>query len=241
MVRATRLPLILLVSIVLGFVSSSYATFDPPRIDYVVNPDGAGRSGGERMYYINKGIESTINKGDVLNVYRETRAGRRSPTLRLFIGTMMIVGSQHGSSMGHFTANEAAIANPLIRHHKAMKSDIVVPILMIDSRMLFDPGEMSLKKNAAQEFSKMADFVKNYSPSKLIIEGHTDSDGETNFNQNLSEIRAEAVRQYLIRTYDFITAAMVESRGYGEGRPVVPNDSPENKTLNRRIEVIVWE
>lgn len=177
----------------------------------------------------------------MLNVYREMRAGRNSPTMRLFIGTMLIVGSQHESSMGHFSANESAIANPLIRHHKAMKRDIVVPILMIDSRMLFDPGEMSLRKNAAQEFSKIAAFVKNYSPSKLIIEGHTDSDGETSFNQNLSEIRAEAVRQYLIRTYDFITAAMIESRGYGEGRPVVPNDSPENKTLNRRIEVIVWE
>lgn len=122
-----------------------------------------------------------------------------------------------------------------------MKSDIVVPILMINSRLLFDAGEMSLKPNAGQEFEKMATFVKNYSPSKLIIEGHTDSDGETSFNQNLSEIRAEAVRQYLIRTYDFIPAAMIESRGYGEGRPVVPNDTPENKTLNRRIEVIVWE
>ena len=53
--------------------------------------------------------------------------------------------------------------------------------------------------------------------------------------------RAEAVRQYLIDEYDFISPAMVEARGYGEVRPTVPNNSPENKTLNRRIEVIVWE
>ncbi|MBU07547.1 MAG: hypothetical protein CME13_06210 [Gemmatimonadetes bacterium] len=91
------------------------------------------------------------------------------------------------------------------------------------------------------EFQKVADFVDNFAPSRLIIEGHTDSDGETDANQELSMARAEAVRQYLIDRYDFISPAMVEARGYGEVRPAVPNNSPENKTLNRRIEVIVWE
>jgi outer membrane protein OmpA-like peptidoglycan-associated protein len=54
-------------------------------------------------------------------------------------------------------------------------------------------------------------------------------------------MRAEAVRQYLIDEYDFITPAMVASRGSGEIRPAVADNSPENKTLNRRIEFIVWE
>jgi len=242
MVRATRLTFVLLINIVLGSVSSSYAAFDPPRISYVVNPDGAGTgSDSERTYYITKGVESSINKGDLLNVYREKKAGRGAPVVKVFIGTMVIVLSQHGSSLGHFTANKEAMANPLIRHQTAMKSDIVMPILIIDASVLFDPGKMSLKPNAAQELNKMSNFVKNFSPSKLIIEGHTDSDGEAKLNQTLSEDRAEAVRQYLVVTFDFITPAMIESRGYGEERPVVPNDSPENKTLNRRIEVIVWE
>ena len=49
------------------------------------------------------------------------------------------------------------------------------------------------------------------------------------------------VKQYLVATYPFITPAMIESKGYGEQRPVVNNDTPENKALNRRIEVLVWE
>lgn len=219
-----------------------YAVFDPPRIAFVINPDGAGHpTDAVRTYYINKGLESSINKGDLLNVYREKRATQIAPAVRLFIGVMKVTRSQQGSALGHFIPNEAAVASPLIRHKTAMKSDIVVPILVIDSGVLFDPGQMSLKNNAAQEFQKVADFVNNYAPNRLIIEGHTDSDGDTDANQELSEARAEAVRQYLIEEFDFITPAMVESRGYGEVRPAVPNDSPANKTLNRRIEVIVWE
>ena len=46
--------------------------------------------------------------------------------------------------------------------------------------------------------------------------------------------------RYWLR-YDFITPKMIEARGYGEERPIVANDTPENKQLNRRIEVLVWE
>ena len=49
------------------------------------------------------------------------------------------------------------------------------------------------------------------------------------------------VRQYLIDNYEFIKPSMVEAKGYGEERPLVDNTTRENKTLNRRIEVIVWE
>ena len=225
-----------------AWVCPGEAAFDPPRIISVVNPNAAGRQNGAvRTYYVNKGMESSINRGDVLNVYREKRASPGGPAVRLFIGTMKIRSSRTGSAMGHFTPNEAALSSPAIRHRTAMKSDIVVPVIVIDSSVLFDPGRMSLKPNAAQEFQKVADFVNEFSPTRLIVEGHTDSDGETTANQELSEARAEAVRQYLIETYNFISPNMIEARGYGELRPAVPNDTPENKTLNRRIEVIIWE
>ena len=230
----------LVLMLLLGLSNPIEAKFDPPRITYVVNP-GSADNLKQRTYYLDKGIESSINKEDVLNVYREKRPGRNIPPIRLFIGTMEINGSQQGSSMGHFTPNPAALTNPIIRYKSAMKTDIVVPRLVIDSAVLFDPGKIALKANAAEEFKKVADFVNNFSPSKLVIEGHTDSDGDANANHQLSVARAETIRQYLIDAYDFITPAMVDAKGFGEERPVVPNSSPENKTLNRRIEVIVWE
>ena len=57
----------------------------------------------------------------------------------------------------------------------------------------------------------------------------------------LSEQRALQITRYLVDEYTFITPAMVEAKGYGEAQPIVPNSTPDNKTLNRRIEVIVWE
>ena len=116
-----------------------------------------------------------------------------------------------------------------------------MPRLIIDSEVLFAAGSVELRKEAEVEFDKVAKFVNNFSPSKLVIEGHTDSDGDTGFNQKLSDDRAKNVKLYLEAKYDFITPAMIDAIGYGEERPIFPNDSEINKTFNRRIEVIVWE
>ena len=107
--------------------------------------------------------------------------------------------------------------------------------------MLFNPGDFTLNPGAGAEFAKVATFIENFAPGKVIIEGHTDSYGEEDANQTLSEKRADKVVAFLVNTYPFISSGRLEARGYGEKQPIAPNDSPENKKLNRRIEVIVWE
>jgi len=220
--------------------------FDPPRIIAVVHSVDTGALSGDQadasIYYINKGQDAYINRGEVLNVYREKRLHPNIPRpLRIFIGTMTITESQIGSSVGKFNPNAAILSQTIIKYKIPLIGDIVVPRLIIDSGVLFDPGLFNLKPGAAQEFQKVADFVQNFSPSKIIIEGHTDSDGDDASNLMLSENRAQAVTQFIINAYNFITPAMVEARGYGEEKPIVNNDTPENKALNRRIEVVVWE
>ena len=217
--------------------------FDPPRIIAVVHAPDTGQqaTADDSYYYMNKGQETNLNRGDILNVYREIRMNLGLPRpMRLFIGTITIMESQNGSSVGTFVPNDK-INQPIIKYKAPVKGDIVVPRLIIDSGVLFDPGKAELKPGAAEEFKKIATFVQNFSPNKLIIEGHTDSDGDEEFNQVLSVSRAEVVRQFIVTAYSFITPAMVESRGYGERQPIVANDSPENKQLNRRIEVVVWD
>lgn len=236
------LPRLFLALLLVACARPGRAAFDPPRIIEVVNPDGAGREAqGVRTYYLDKGADNRIDRGDLLNVYREKRGVRGGPSVRIFIGTMKIKSTEPDLAMGHFTANEAAMANPGIRYHTAMKDDIAVPVLVIEADVLFDAGLISLKPAAAQEFQRVSDFVDEYQPGRLVIEGHTDADGDNEANQALSEARAQAVQQYLIDTLPSITPAMVESRGYGGRRPAVPNDTPENKALNRRIEIIVWD
>ncbi|MDA0336301.1 MAG: OmpA family protein [bacterium] len=222
------------------------AQFSPPRIRHVINPVSTGlaldHEQSERRYYIDRGQAASINKGDVLNVYREKRIIRGSRTpMRVFIGTMNITDSQQSSSVGVFVPNDVAIAHPMIRYKTAMKSDIVVPRLVIDNGVLFDPGDGSLKPGAAEEFAKVADFVRLFSPAKLVIEGHTDADGDADANLTLSLLRATNVKNWLVAQYDFITAQMIDAKGFGEEQPIVSNDTPENRQLNRRIEVLIWE
>jgi outer membrane protein OmpA-like peptidoglycan-associated protein len=217
--------------------------FDPPRILEILrtNNTGADSQGSDRLYFINKGQEVSINRGDELNVYREKRVHPSvERSIRIFIGTLIVTESQNGSSMGTFAPSDK-INLPIIKYKAPMKRDIVVPRLIIDSGVLFNPGDAALSPGAGAEFQKIANFVNNFSPNKLIIEGHTDADGEEDANLALSNNRATAVVLFLTNTYPFITEGMVEARGYGETQPLVPNDSPENKKLNRRIEVIIWE
>jgi outer membrane protein OmpA-like peptidoglycan-associated protein len=158
---------ILLVALVAAFcVSEAEAQYRPPRIRHVINPVSTGQAADpnlkDRRYYIDRGLTASINKGDIHNVYREKRLVRGLPTpIRVFIDTM-------------------------IRYKTAMKSDIVVPRLVIDNSVLFDPGDRSLKIGAAKEFDKVGEFVQMFSPAKLIIEGHTDGDGEAEENLILS-------------------------------------------------------
>ena len=217
--------------------------FDPPRILAILRPN-EGNPGGsidQNDYFINRGQEVNIKRGDKLNVYREKQVHPSlARSMRIFIGTLEIIEAQNGSSMGHFEPSDK-INLPIIKYKVPMKGDIVVPRLIIDSSVLFNAGDATLSQGAAAEFQKVADFVGNFSPNKLVIEGHTDSDGDEDANMLLSLNRADAVVKYLIQTYEYITASMIEPRGYGETQPLAPNDTPENKQLNRRIEVVIWE
>jgi outer membrane protein OmpA-like peptidoglycan-associated protein len=68
------------------------------------------------------------------------------------------------------------------------------------------------------------------------VEGHTDSDGEVDFNQGLSEQRAETVRNRLVEMG--VDPARLATKGFGETIPVAPNDNPEGKATNRRVEFV---
>ena len=70
----------------------------------------------------------------------------------------------------------------------------------------------------------------------MHIEGHTDSDGEKGFNQELSEKRAAAVKDVLVESG--IASSCLKTKGYGESRPVDYNSTPEGKANNRRVEFV---
>jgi OOP family OmpA-OmpF porin len=74
---------------------------------------------------------------------------------------------------------------------------------------------------------------------KIGIHGHTDSEGEANYNQSLSDRRAVAVKTWL--TAHGVEAKRLESKGFGESKPITENDTPEGREKNRRVEFLILE
>ncbi|MBT4098711.1 MAG: OmpA family protein [Gemmatimonadetes bacterium] len=228
-------------------VTPCTAEFNPPRITQVIRSTSMDESlhhlGPPQYCVINRGTEIKMEKGDLLNIYRQKRIITRPlAPIQVFLGSMIVTSSYNGSSMGIFTPDPDAIQNPILRHRNIMEGDVAIPSLVLDSDVLFDPGQAQLKGSAQAEVAKVADFILYYNPPTLIIEGHTDSDGDELPNQDLSERRANALRQMLLDNHPAITPETIQSRGRGEERPIAPNDSPASKAMNRRLEVIViWE
>ncbi len=108
----------------------------------------------------------------------------------------------------------------------------------------FDFDKSDIRKVDVAELKKAIDFVRKYPGAKVELEGHTDSKGTEQYNQKLSERRAEAVQQYLI-TEGAVEKAMISATGYGELRPIAPNktkdgkDNPEGRAENRRVEILI--
>jgi outer membrane protein OmpA-like peptidoglycan-associated protein len=105
------------------------------------------------------------------------------------------------------------------------------------SDVLFDTGSANLKPGAREKLAKVAGILLSHRGLKLQIEGHTDSVGSTEYNQRLSENRADSVRTYLVE--QGIAANSVGTAGFGETMPVASNDTAAGRQQNRRVELIV--
>ena len=105
------------------------------------------------------------------------------------------------------------------------------------SDVLFDTARHELKPGAREKLARVSGILSAHPGLKLEVEGHADSRGSTEYNQNLSERRAESVRSYLVSQN--IPPAMVTSVGFGETRPVATNATAAGQQQNRRVELIV--
>jgi outer membrane protein OmpA-like peptidoglycan-associated protein len=100
----------------------------------------------------------------------------------------------------------------------------------------FDTGSDRLRPESSATLKEIGTMLKEHAGLKLAIEGHTDNVGSAEGNQTLSEKRAVAVRQFLIDNYQ-IDATRLTAKGLGQTKPVAPNDTPEGRQNNRRVEL----
>jgi outer membrane protein OmpA-like peptidoglycan-associated protein len=104
------------------------------------------------------------------------------------------------------------------------------------SDVLFDVNESTLAPGSRRNIAKIASFMKRYPERLAMIEGHTDSMGDDDYNLDLSRDRAFAVRQALIS--QGIAASRISTQGFGESMPVASNTTAASRQENRRVEII---
>ena len=105
------------------------------------------------------------------------------------------------------------------------------------SDVLFRSGSFELLPGARERLAKISGIVLAYPSLHLEVEGHTDSIGSDEYNQQLSERRAGSVRDYLVQ--QGISQQAIEAHGYGKTEPIASNDTPEGRQQNRRVELVL--
>jgi outer membrane protein OmpA-like peptidoglycan-associated protein len=105
------------------------------------------------------------------------------------------------------------------------------------SDVLFKTGSFELLGTARERLAKVSGIVLAYPSLHLAVEGHTDSVGTDDYNQQLSEKRATAVRDYLVQ--QGIASDAIVASGFGKTSPVASNDTSEGRAQNRRVELVL--
>jgi len=103
--------------------------------------------------------------------------------------------------------------------------------------VLFRSGMSDLNAGATNSLEKLASFLNHYPDRSAIIEGHTDNVGSDDYNQGLSQRRADSVKSYLMG--HGIGSPRLAATGMGESQPLAGNDSATGRQQNRRVEVII--
>lgn len=116
---------------------------------------------------------------------------------------------------------------------KKLYDEIVAEGKFVTRGILFDVNKASLKPESMGVINEVAKMMQEHQDLNFSIEGHTDANGDEDYNQQLSEERALAVKQAL--TAAGIEASRMETKGMGESVPVADNASPEGRANNRRV------
>jgi outer membrane protein OmpA-like peptidoglycan-associated protein len=110
-------------------------------------------------------------------------------------------------------------------------------IVTLPQDILFATGSSAVRPDLQRDLGAVASNLQAYPDSTIQIIGHTDSDGEAAFNQQLSESRANSVASVLLN--NGISSSRVQAYGRGEAQPVSSNLNPQGKAQNRRVEIVI--
>ena len=111
-------------------------------------------------------------------------------------------------------------------------------LITFDSGLLFKLESFQLQQETKSNLEQLAKTLNKYEDTDILIEGHTDSSGEDDYNQTLSEKRANEVEDYLV--HQQVKDSRISTKGYGESQPLQSNETEAGRSSNRRVEVAIF-
>ena len=228
-----------------------------------VDKDGAGQyidekndlsiqvdSNGTGLYTDKKNnVTIYVNENDVRYVSTDIEMvnnGDGSGTYTNKSKNLVIENNGKGKAKITFNGQTTEVdAKPLEKPGKLAKLEMVPPVpsieansllINLDSEVLFDVNKYDVRPEAEEVLKNLAIVLKEMDVKNFEIDGHTDSDGSDEYNQVLSEKRANSVKNFLVSQG---VTAEITTKGYGESKPVASNDTAEGKQKNRRVEIII--
>lgn len=131
----------------------------------------------------------------------------------------------------------AADAQAALAKLAAVKDEPRGTVITLSGSVLFASNQATLLPEARTRLEQVADVLLTTRERNIVIEGHTDSQGSDGHNLDLSQRRADAVRDALVqRGYQ---ADLIQARGMGEGHPIASNGQADGRANNRRVEIII--
>jgi outer membrane protein OmpA-like peptidoglycan-associated protein len=174
------------------------------------------------------GVGGAVVGGIVGNELGNTAAGA-------IIGAA--VGGTAGALIGNHMDKQAEEMERDIENAKIERIGEGIKITF-DSGILFETNSSTLQSQAKTNIANLAVILNKYPDTNILVTGHTDFDGTDEYNQSLSERRAESVSNYAMG--QGVTSSRFSVIGLGELEPIASNDTVEGKQLNRRVEIAIF-
>ncbi|ACL06954.1 OmpA/MotB domain protein [Desulfatibacillum aliphaticivorans] len=146
-----------------------------------------------------------------------------------------VAGAAVGTAVGHKMGKQAQELEQIPNTQVEVQEDKVV--VTMDNSILFAVNSSTVQPAAQGTLRDIAQVMVKYPDTQIMVKGHTDSTGGEEYNQQLSERRANVVKNILI-SYG-VPAHRITAIGLGEVMPIASNDTPDGRAMNRRVEIEV--
>ncbi|HKU37940.1 MAG TPA: OmpA family protein [Polyangiales bacterium] len=176
-------------------------------------------------------------KADAERNAEQSRAKAAEQTQKELSSTRAQLEQERAAREAAETKADQAMAKLRDTESASMQEQSRGTVITVAGAFLFGSGKAQLQPGAHAKLDKIADALKEQGERKILVEGYTDSRGSDTLNMQLSEQRAQAVADYLASrgvARDKLTAV-----GRGPSDPIAPNDTPQGRAQNRRVEITV--